>query len=205
MSQPDTSVNPFENNVQAPPGAFPGKAGRAMVAVNGIEADVADLPDGDTGPEINGEPVDDDEPYGHETSTVVSESVTTVIEDAPEDDEDIPSIEKDWNHETLEYAGHTFGVRLPTSQALTGFSMSTGSYVPELLRQNMVSMFLHRHFSDQSYLFLMMRLMDPDDTDFTEDSFGDIVRMLIEAAGDKITKEIEAKAKAAKSAKPKKR
>jgi hypothetical protein len=207
MSHP-ADTNPFENNVHTLPG-------RAAVTGNEV-VDAADLPDGDDGPGIYspGDGNEVDEVYGHTSTTTVKESHTvtddegTVLDHdearATFDDLEIPSIEPDWDHETLEFAGHTFGVRYPSQQALTGFSMSTGAYVPELLRQNMVSMFLHRHFSPQSYLFLMARLMDPDDTEFDEDSFGAITRALIEASGDKITKELEAQAKAAKT-KPRKR
>jgi len=59
----------------------------------------------------------------------------------------------------------------------------------------MSSRFIYNHFSPQSYLFLMMRLMDPNDVEFTEDTFGDIVRLLVEKAGEKLVAEATARAK----------
>jgi hypothetical protein len=114
-----------------------------------------------------------------------------------------PSIEADWPHETIEYGGFKLGIRVPTGQALTGFTMGTGQYVPDMVKQNMVSMFVHRHFSPQSYAFLMMRLMDPDATDFNEETFGEIVRRLVELSGEKVVAEMNAKAEAEKKARKK--
>lgn len=108
-----------------------------------------------------------------------------------------PSIEANWPHDVIEYGGFNLGVRIPTSQALTGFTMATGAYVPDIIKQAMVSKFVQLHFSPQSHAFLMIRLMTPD-ADFDEETFGDLVRILVEKGGEKVIAEAEAKAAAQK-------
>jgi len=158
-------------------------------------------------------PVGDNKPRAHdETDDADDVSVEEDSGDVGDDDEDkassaiwssppFPSIEEDWAYETLEYEGHKLGVRIPTSQALTGFTMATGQYVPDLIKQNMVSLFVNKHFSPQSYAFLMMKLMDPDADEFNEETFGSLVRQLVEKAGERALAAAEEKTAAAAKAK----
>jgi hypothetical protein len=152
--------------------------------------------------------VNDEEPYGAKSSTTVTESVTVTddegvvshdsvsvtTEDPDADVYVMPSIEEDWKYDTLEFAGHTFGVRLPKQQALTAISMSTGSSVPWQTQQHMVSMFVRQHLSEQSWLFLMTQLMTPDDTEFIDRSFNDLLQLLIEKGYERINADLEAQA-----------
>lgn len=137
----------------------------------------------DGGP-VDGEVVDEaDEPVDAETSTDLAEWTPPPF----------PSCEPDWPHDQIEYKGYALNVRIPSGQALTGFTMATGQYIPDHIKQAMVSKFVHLHFSPQSFAFLQMRLMDPDG-DFDEETFGDIVRMLVEEAGKRVIAAAEAKA-----------
>jgi hypothetical protein len=212
MTAEPTPINPFADNAPIDPQApdFP----------DAILQPTKDDPFGDASERraemdevLDGELVGDDEEYTGDlgTSTVVKESVTVTDDTGktttakkkvtvPGPDE-MPSIEKDWPHEKLECLGYTFGVRVPSQQALTGFTMSTGEYVPEMMRQNMVSLFMHKHFSPQSFLFVMTRLMNPDDTDFDENSFNTIIEALIKLSSEKIIADLEAKRAAAEKAK----
>jgi hypothetical protein len=156
-------------------------------------------------------PAEDDivEDLGSTTTIKESVSITdedgeteTISEEATVDGfPQMPSIEEDWQHDVIEYNGIKLGVRLPNQQALTGFTMSTGGLLPEMMRQNMASMFVHKHFSPQSYLYMMAKMMDPDDEVFTEDSFNEILELMMTQAGEKIVETIKAKQAAVDSSK----
>lgn len=210
-----TSENPFENGsvvvdadvvADSDPAAKTPANARSKVSGNGstqlqpppVESAVDDDLAGEKSPDNADGPLEDlvdaelvDETEDDETKPSDAEVADKVELWKPPP---FPSIEADWKYETLEYQGFNLGIRIPNSQALTAFTMSTGAYVPDLLKQNMVSMFVHRHFSPQSYAFLMTRLMDPEAEDFNEETFSDIVRLLVERAGEKLIAEAEAKA-----------
>lgn len=155
-------------------------------AENDVDVDLAGKTpsENDTDDAVEAEVVDDsDEPLDAETSTELQEWTPPPF----------PSCEPNWPYDQIEYKGYALNVRIPTSQALTGFTMATGQYIPDQIKQAMVSKFVHLHFSPQSFAFLQMRLMDPDG-DFDEETFGDIVRILVEKAGEKVIAAAEAKA-----------
>jgi hypothetical protein len=114
----------------------------------------------------------------------------------PEADEDTPkpfTVEEDWPHDIIEWNGLRFGVRLPSQQALTGFTMATGAYVPEAMRQNMAAVFMFNHFSPQSYHYLMTQMMNPDNEILDSGSFDKIIELLVTTAGEKILADLKAK------------
>lgn len=171
--------NPFQNVTSLPGQPAPGEENLEHV----------DVPDGE----------DDTDP----TASLEEEDNAAVAEDdvatkpTPKEVQlnalaDMPSMEKDWPHDTINFGGHTLGCRLPTEDALTSFSMSTGDYVPENIQRNMVSLFVQQHFSPQSYTFLMVQMMLPD-SQFTRGTFSDVVTKLIEEAGKKLIAAAEAK------------
>jgi hypothetical protein len=114
-----------------------------------------------------------------------------------DDDEDEPpapfTVEEDWPHDIIEWNGLRFGVRLPSQQALTGFTMATGAYVPEAMRQNMAAVFMFNHFSPQSYHYLMTQMMNPDNEILDSGSFDKIIELLVTTAGEKILADLKAK------------
>lgn len=178
--------NPFENVHELP-------------TRDDVLKDEVDLPGDEEADEPASDPQTDDSVDETGESEAEEKAKPGNKEPAQPESSDFPSIEPDWPHDIIEYAGHKLGVRIPTQQALTGFQMSTGAYVPPEIQFNMTSMFVHRHFSPVSYAFLMMRLISPDDTEFTEESFGDIVKDIVERAGKKLLAEAEVKAKAEKA------
>lgn len=84
----------------------------------------------------------------------------------------------EWEYQTIEYANETWQVRKPSPQALAGFMLATGKYVPNTVQQNMVGLFLVNHLSADSYERIYVRLLDPEDPDFTPDSLGEIMSMV---------------------------
>jgi hypothetical protein len=106
--------------------------------------------------------------------------------------QDMPSVEKDWPYEFIEFAGHQLGVRLPDQAAMTGFSMGTQPSVPEAMRNNTVGGFAWLHLSRVSHWFLIWQLMNPDASEFGEDAFNDVIKMLFELGVEKVKAEMEA-------------
>lgn len=197
-------VPPLDVEVEDEPPAKPnvrvkasskGKSGPTQIQHSADENDVDDESTGETPSEnddedaVNAEVVEDgEEPQDAETSTDLAEWTPPPF----------PSIEADWAHETIEYGGFKLGVRIPNSQGLTGFTMATGQFIPDLVRQAMISKFVNLHLSPQSYAFLMLRLMDPDAVDFNEETFGEVIRILVEMGGERVIAAAEAKAAAEK-------
>jgi len=187
---PDPPVTNEVTEDDSEPEKSAGKNGAAQLQPPPIENDVNDESTGEN---------------STETETDDSDETETGENDEPEYDPTKPptygiSIEPDWDGDVLEYQGHKLGVHIPKQQALTGFTMATGVYIPDAVKQNMVSMFAYNHISPISYSFLMTRLMNPLDAEFTEESFGEVIRMLIDASGKRILEAIEAKQAAEKKA-----
>lgn len=115
---------------------------------------------------------------------------TTVIIDEPEPGSDNlpatpapppePTIEDDWGYETVEFCGDKLGVRRPTQQALIGFSLATSKYLSNERRNNFMGLFISQHLSPLSYDQVMYRLLDPDDPDYTVDTVGDLMKIIVE-------------------------
>ena len=101
----------------------------------------------------------------------------------PESDEDAVAASLDtiavWPHQTMEFMGDELQVRKPTPQALAAFSLATSKYVSNQMRNDMTGMFISRHLSPESYERVFSRLMDPDDTDYTVNSIGEMMRAVI--------------------------
>lgn len=209
-----TSDNPFENN-----GALKTAAADDQLSPPPLEVEIeTDEVESVTAPARNGatqkqppadeNDVDDDLPGETPSENDEDDAVDAEVVDDDADSDDtetstelaqwvepeFPSREPNWEHDTIEFKGFALNVRIPTSQALTGFSMATGEYISPQIKQAMVSKFVNLHFSPQSYAFLMMRLMNPNATDFDEDTFGEIVKILVEKAGERVVAAAEAKA-----------
>lgn len=89
-----------------------------------------------------------------------------------------------WPHQTIEFQGDTLHVRKPTPQALAAFSLATSKFVSDQMRNNMTGMFIQRHLSPDSYERVFSRLMDPDDTDYTIETIGQLMRAVVMMDGD---------------------
>lgn len=87
---------------------------------------------------------------------------------------------KDNGYRDLEFKGDKLQVRIPSQQALAAFSLSTSKYVDSQVRNDMTGMFINRHLSPESYEQVFSRLMNPDDTEYTVESIGELMRSIVE-------------------------
>lgn len=94
-----------------------------------------------------------------------------------------------WEHQSLEFYGDKLEVRKPTQQALAAFGLASGKYVPAEIQNNFVGLFVKRHLSDESFERVFVRLLDPDDTEYTPKTIGELMRAIA-------TVDIDAKYKA---------
>lgn len=88
-------------------------------------------------------------------------------------------LDPDWPHERLEFLGDDLAVRVPTQQALAGFSLASSKYVPTEIKNDMTGLFISEHLGPDTYGRLMTRLMDPDDPDYTVETIGQIMREIV--------------------------
>lgn len=91
---------------------------------------------------------------------------------------DVAVVEKEpWPHAILEgFHGENWEVRQPTEQALAGFALASGKYVPQKLQNDLVGLFIKNHMSEESHEHMYERLMNPDDPDFTPATLGEMMR-----------------------------
>jgi len=87
-------------------------------------------------------------------------------------------------YHTIEHDGVTLQVRKPQPKALAAFSLATSKHVPQEVRNDMTGYFVFSHFSRESYELVFYRLMDPDDTLYTAETVGEIMRRIVELASD---------------------
>jgi hypothetical protein len=90
-----------------------------------------------------------------------------------------PALDPDWEHERLEFYGDDLAVRVPTQQALAGFSLASSKYVPSDVKNDMTGLFLTEHLGPQTYGRIMQRLMDGDDPDYTVETIGQMMREIV--------------------------
>lgn len=81
-----------------------------------------------------------------------------------------------WAHRTIEFYGDTLEVRKPTDQALAGFSLASGKYVPQKLQNDLVSLFVKQHMSEKSLERVFYRLLDPEDADYKAATIGELMK-----------------------------
>lgn len=83
-----------------------------------------------------------------------------------------------WPHDIIEMYGEQWQVRIPTQQALTAVTLSSGRYIPQQVQNDIVSLFLKNHMSEASFARLFERLSDPDDDEFSPETLGHLMREL---------------------------
>jgi hypothetical protein len=118
------------------------------------------------------------------SSPAASNDFTDLVE--PADKNAAPSetpeehvLDRDWPHQRLEFLGDNLAVRIPTQQALAGFSLASSKYVPNQVKNDMTGLFLTEHIGPESYGRVMQRLMDGDDPDYTTESIGAMMREIV--------------------------
>jgi hypothetical protein len=115
-----------------------------------------------------------------------------------DDTDNLPAVADDeeldpgWTHERIEFLGDRLAVRRPTPQALAGFSLSSSKYVATEVKNDMTGLFIVQHIGPQSYGHVMQRLMNPDDTDYTVETIGALMRAVVQLRIDVALAEVDA-------------
>lgn len=112
------------------------------------------------------------------------EAALVEIPDPQQNGKDIPKAAV--RYYTIEHDGVSLQVRKPQPKALAAFSLATSKHVPQEVRTDMTGYFVFSHFSRESYELVFYRLMDPDDTLYTAETVGEIMRRIVELASDNI-------------------
>lgn len=89
-----------------------------------------------------------------------------------------------WPHQWIEFEGDRLAVRKPTLQALAAYSLSASRFVDPQIQNDISGLFIARHMSPETYAHVMDRFLSPDDPDYTEESVGAIMRMVVELTTD---------------------
>lgn len=90
------------------------------------------------------------------------------------------AIEKHWPHDWLDFHGDRLAVRKPPDQALIALSVSGSKFVTGQRQNDVVGLFIDRYLSPLTYDRVCWRMMDPDDPDYTVDTFGELMRAVSE-------------------------
>lgn len=80
-----------------------------------------------------------------------------------------------WLFEHIDFYGEQWEVRKPSQQALAAFALSSGKYIPQKLQNDLVGLFIKQHMSEECHEKVYVRLMDPDDPDFTPKTLGELM------------------------------
>lgn len=92
------------------------------------------------------------------------------------------ALAEQWPHDYLNFEGDKLEVRLPSEQALSAFSIGVSKYMPAEVQNDMVGLFIAKHLSPGSYSRVFARMMDPDDTTYTNQTIGQLMSSLSRAA-----------------------
>lgn len=101
------------------------------------------------------------------------------VEDETPPEPETVVLDADWDHERIEFRGDDLAIRKPTRQAVSGLSTALTKYVPVTVQNDMVGLFIARHLAADSYGHVMSRMMNPDDTEYTADTVGVLMRAII--------------------------
>lgn len=119
-----------------------------------------------------------------------------IVTDAPSDEVAIPDDnapaeideeawdygDREWKHDFVDFKGDKLAVRKPSQQALAAFSLASSKFVKPQTQNDVTGMFIARHLSDASYDRVISRMMDPDDTDYTSKSIGELMGIVVRLA-----------------------
>ncbi len=102
---------------------------------------------------------------------------------------DAATLDAEWTHERITFAGDDLAVRAPSPQALTGFSLASSKYVSNEVKNDMTGLFIVEHIAPESYGRVMQRLMDGDDPEYTVDTVGLLMREIVMLTTRAVTNE----------------
>ena len=92
----------------------------------------------------------------------------------------------DWAHERVDFHGDYLAARKPTAAALTAVSLGTGKYIADQTRADFVGKFIELHLAPESYGQFLTRMMNPNEKDYGDNAFGDLVKALSEETADEL-------------------
>lgn len=95
---------------------------------------------------------------------------------------DVTTTGEKWDYDFLEFNGDKLAIRLPTRQALAAFSLASSKYVSLGVKNDLTGLFIARHLSPESYGRVFSRLMDPDESEYTVDTVGELFNAIVTAA-----------------------
>lgn len=91
-------------------------------------------------------------------------------------------LDPSWPYERLEYKGDNLAVRKPTFQALAAFQLSSGKFIDPERQTDMTSLFVDSHLGPDSYDRMMLRLIRPDEPEYTTKSIAEIMGAIVRLA-----------------------
>lgn len=132
-----------------------------------------------------------DKTYDTTADTTADKTEDTPTENLPAEveSENPDQLDPGWAHQRITFAGDDLAVRAPTTQALTGFSLSSSKYVDNQIKNDMTGLFIVEHIAPESYGRIMQRLMDGDDPDYTTDTVGLLMREIVMLTTQAVTDE----------------
>ena len=92
----------------------------------------------------------------------------------------------DWEYERVDFHGDYLAARKPTAAALTAVSLGTGKYIADQSRADFVGKFIELHLAPESYGQFLTRMMNPNEKDYGDNAFGDLVKALSEETADEL-------------------
>lgn len=132
-------------------------------------------------------PVEPEPPHAPPAQSVVAEAVDPAPEPAAE-----PAVpeqwtpEADWPHDTIEFKGDVIAFRVPSEGAWMSYQMAVIEPTTELEQLTAIKRLLMRHLSPASYARVFVdRLGDSDETDYTINTVGELVKLLSDVAQER--------------------
>lgn len=120
--------------------------------------------------------------------------------EAGEEASDIPvwKHEDDWAYDSLEFHGDVLGIRIPNVAAIQGWQLSQSSTNSDAFQLNGSNRLLLRHMSPESYARFIYRLGEPDDPDYDEDTYAEMIDALVTPARERAEADAAERAKVSK-------
>lgn len=133
----------------------------------------------------------------------LADPAADATDDTDTDADEDPAVEvwkheDDWAYQSIEFHGDTLGIRIPNVAAIQGWQLSQSSTNTDAFQLNGTNRLLIKHMSPESYARFIYRLGEPDDPDYDEDTYAEMVDALVTPARERAQADAEARAKVSK-------
>jgi hypothetical protein len=105
---------------------------------------------------------------------VIENPGAEVVAPVPE----MPVLDADWRHDRFEFRGELIGIRRPAEGAYAPVQIAGMGHTQPGLSERLTVRFLEMHIGPESYERMLCRAMDPDEPDFTMQTFGELIRVM---------------------------